>query len=235
MIIRMRGLPFNCTEDQIINFFTDINLPSGIIKNGIIFIYKNDGKLSGDAFVVFCNEDDYKRGLTKHKKMIGSRYIELFKSNFIELNNYLLNINISNAYGYNKKDCIRLRGLPFEAKIPEIIQFLGEYVYLVRQYGIHMILNSNGESSGEAFIQLVSEEGAQQISSKLHNKFMEVGKKKRYIEVFQSSLNDIKLISGPNVLNTLYPQSLSYTPYYNITESTYFPSSLYIYHKMSNL
>ncbi|CEF63784.1 RNA-binding protein fusilli [Strongyloides ratti] len=223
----MRGLPFNCTEKQIINFFTDDYLPSGIIDNGIIFIYKNDGKLSGDAFVIFCNEFDFERALMKNKKIIGSRYIKLFKANISQLHNYLLNINSNIKYGYNKKDCIRLRGLPFEAQIPEVIQFLGEYVYLVKQHGIHMILNNNGEPSGEAFIQLISEEGASHIVSKLHNKFMEVGKKKRYIEVFQLSINDIKLMAGPNILNTFYPQMLSYTSFYNVTEPTYIPSSFY--------
>uniref|UniRef100_A0A0N5CD67 RRM domain-containing protein n=1 Tax=Strongyloides papillosus TaxID=174720 RepID=A0A0N5CD67_STREA len=204
MIVRMRGLPFNCTKDDVVKFFTNDNLSSGIIENGIIFIYKSDGKLSGDAFVIFDSEINFKRALLNHKKSIGQRYIELFKSNLFELNKYLLDVKFNNQFPFLKKDCIRLRGLPFEANIPQIINFLGESVNLVKQHGIHMILNNKGEPSGEAFIQLISENAAFQATSRLNKKFMVVGKKKRYIEVFQVSFNDVNLIAVPQFLNTIY-------------------------------
>uniref|UniRef100_A0A0N4ZKM7 RRM domain-containing protein n=1 Tax=Parastrongyloides trichosuri TaxID=131310 RepID=A0A0N4ZKM7_PARTI len=214
MILKMRGLPFDCTEEQINNFFTVNCTSPGIIKNGIIFIYKFDGKPSGDAFVIFESIHSYERAFLRHKQCIGTRYIELFKSTYIELEKYLRNKNIINS-DY-KKDCIRLRGLPFEAKIPHIIEFLGVYINLVQEHGIHMILNHKGESSGEVLIQLTSEEAAHEIASKLHNNYMKVGRKKRYIEIFQISSKDMNLISVPQNYTLNQQFFIPNTQYQNI-------------------
>ena len=41
--------------------------------------------------------------------------------------------------GGSQKDCIRLRGLPFEAQVGDIIQFLGELSNDIVCYGVHLI------------------------------------------------------------------------------------------------
>lgn len=40
---------------------------------------KSDGRPTGDAFVMFDNEEAGQKALTKHKRTIGTRYIELFR------------------------------------------------------------------------------------------------------------------------------------------------------------
>lgn len=42
-----------------------------------------------------------------------------------------------------------------------------------------MIYNNQGHPSGEAFIQLDSENSAANAAQSMHNKYMEMGKKKR--------------------------------------------------------
>lgn len=44
-----------------------------------------DGRPSGDAFVLFSNENAGRRALTKHKHRIGTRYVELFRSTQAEV------------------------------------------------------------------------------------------------------------------------------------------------------
>lgn len=51
--------------------------------------------------------------------------------------------------------------------------------------GVHMIYNNQGHPSGEAFIQMNSETNASRAAEALHNKYIELGRKKRYVEVFQ--------------------------------------------------
>lgn len=60
-----------------------------------------------------------------------------------------------------------------------------------------MVYNSQGSPSGEAFIQMRSEQAANCASLSLHNKNMEIGKKKRYIEVFQCSLDEMHALLNP--------------------------------------
>ena len=75
-----------------------------------------------------------------------------------------------------------------------------------------MIYNNQGHPSGEAIVQMDTENAAAMTAQAMHNKYMEMGKKKRsvrtlldnqsgrffrYIEVFQCSPDDMNLVSAP--------------------------------------
>lgn len=56
--------------------------------------------------------------------------------------------------------------------------------------------NLKGQPSGEAFIQMDSEQSAALASQQRHHRYMIFGKKQRYIEVFQCSVDDMNLTGG---------------------------------------
>lgn len=205
----------------------------------MLFVRKPDGRATGDAFVLFNEEEDADKALRKHKQNIGSRYIELFRSTSAEVqqvsqenqltsavpnaNVFLLSAKVINrtmeqhsnnhrqggghhshsgshaavaaaaavaalAGGMNaapaqipliphlptmapqphqlaqhhqlsqahqaaaaavlpqqmimtgtRKDCIRLRGLPFEAKEEHILEFLGDHARSIVNHGVHLV------------------------------------------------------------------------------------------------
>lgn len=41
-----------------------------------------------------------------------------------------------------RKDCVRLRGLPYEALVEHILEFMGEYAKHIVYRGVHMVYNS---------------------------------------------------------------------------------------------
>lgn len=41
-----------------------------------------------------------------------------------------------------RKDCIRLRGLPYEAQVEHILEFLGEFAKNIVFQGVHMVYSS---------------------------------------------------------------------------------------------
>lgn len=41
-----------------------------------------------------------------------------------------------------RKDCIRLRGLPYEAQVEHILEFLGEHAKNIVFQGVHMVYNA---------------------------------------------------------------------------------------------
>lgn len=90
IIVRMRGLPFTATHEQVLTFFSagdglkDMCPVSGG-KDGILFVRYPDGRPTGDAFVLFACEEHAQCALRKHKEILGKRYIELFKSTAAEV------------------------------------------------------------------------------------------------------------------------------------------------------
>lgn len=41
-----------------------------------------------------------------------------------------------------RKDCIRLRGLPYEAQVEHILEFLGDHAKNIVYQGVHMVYNA---------------------------------------------------------------------------------------------
>ncbi|KAK0425492.1 hypothetical protein QR680_009234 [Steinernema hermaphroditum] len=201
MIVRMRGLPYDCTELEIREFFKSGEAPVEVLEQGVFFVNKADGRPSGDAFVLFADEATGARALLRDRHKIGSRYIELFRSTQAEVQQVVTKSQQSPqpscGPGAQRRDCVRLRGLPYEAQVANIVDFLGPSARHIVYQGVHMVFNKQGHPNGEAFIQMDSEASAASAAFSFHNKYMEMGKKKRYIEVFQCSPDDMNLIIAP--------------------------------------
>jgi RNA recognition motif-containing protein len=73
--LKMRGLPYSVTEDDIIQFFHGF----GLIEDSIRIGKMPTGKLTGEACVLFETTEDAKLAYQdRYKQYIGSRFIELF-------------------------------------------------------------------------------------------------------------------------------------------------------------
>ncbi|XP_050322490.1 RNA-binding protein fusilli isoform X2 [Bactrocera neohumeralis] len=236
VIIRMRGLPYDCTAKQVLDFFTTGEDPCTVLDGveGVLFVKKPDGRATGDAFVLFAIESDAPKALSRHRESIGQRYIELFRSTTAEVQQVLNRSMDPRTYEANHqqpliaqlpsmplsllpqhlitsgttKNCIRLRGLPYEALVEHILHFLDDFAKHIIFQGVHMVINAQGQPSGEAFIQMDSEESARLCAQRKHNQFMMFGKKYRYIEVFQCSGDDMNM-----VLNGGLQSPISATPH----------------------
>jgi len=219
VIIRMRGLPFTATPQDVLGFLGP-ETPVTDGSEGLLFVKYPDGRPTGDAFVLFACEEYAQNALKKHKQILGKRYIELFRSTAAEvqqvLNRYMSTPLISTlpptpmvsvpmpvlatppflATG-STRDCIRLRGLPYTAAIEDILEFMGEHTIDIKPHGVHMVLNQQGRPSGDAFIQMKSADRAFMVSQKCHKKMM----KDRYVEVFQCSTEEMSYVLMGGTLN----------------------------------
>jgi len=75
--LRMRGLPFSATKEEIVSFFSGYN----IVPESIVLTFRNDGRATGEGYIGFATPDDSKAAMSLHRNTMGSRYIELFISN----------------------------------------------------------------------------------------------------------------------------------------------------------
>uniref|UniRef100_A0A8C9RC08 Epithelial splicing regulatory protein 2 n=1 Tax=Scleropages formosus TaxID=113540 RepID=A0A8C9RC08_SCLFO len=218
VIIRMRGLPFTATPEDVLGFLGPES-PVTDGSEGLLFVKYPDGRPTGDAFVLFSCEEYALHALKKHKQILGKRYIELFRSTAAEvqqvLNRYVSTPLISTLppppamvpvpvlatppflAGGSTRDCIRLRGLPYTAAIEDILEFMGEHTVDIKPHGVHMVLNQQGRPSGDAFIQMKSADRAFMMAQKCHKKMM----KDRYVEVFQCSAEEMSFVLMGGTLN----------------------------------
>ncbi|MGH0134876.1 UNVERIFIED_CONTAM: hypothetical protein FKN15_067574 [Acipenser sinensis] len=156
VIVRMRGLPFTATAEEVLAFLGP-SCPVTGEKEGILFVKYPDGRPTGDAFVLFACEEFSQNALKKHKDILGKRYIELFKSTAAEVQQVLKRYTSAPLIPIappiipvlpqpfvpppSVRDCVRLRGLPYIASIEDILEFLAEFTMDIRPHGIHMVLN----------------------------------------------------------------------------------------------
>ncbi|XP_057710429.1 epithelial splicing regulatory protein 2 isoform X2 [Corythoichthys intestinalis] len=216
VIVRMRGLPFNATTQEVLDFLgPDSPVTDG--AEGLLFVKYPDGRPTGDAFVLFSCDEYAQNAMKKHRQILGKRYIELFRSTAAEvqqvLTRYLSTPLISTLptssivpvlatppflpTASSTRDCIRLRGLPYTSGIEDILEFMGEHTVDIKPHGVHMVLNQQGRPSGDAFIQMKFPEKAFLVSQKCHKKTM----KDRYVEVFQCSTEEMSIVLMGGTLN----------------------------------
>ena len=80
-VVKLRGLPYSATKKDIVDFFSGIQ----VNQYGITVITGGDGRPSGEAFVELTSSEDVEQACSKNRETIGSRYIEIFKSNKQEI------------------------------------------------------------------------------------------------------------------------------------------------------
>ncbi|XP_077532404.1 epithelial splicing regulatory protein 2-like [Haemaphysalis longicornis] len=95
----------------------------------------------------------------------------------------------------SRKNCLLLRGLPFECRLNAVLDFMGDFRYSVALEGVHRIKTIEGHPAGAAFVQLDSEDAAFLAAMLLHGRVM-MGRTPKCIEVFQCSVDDMnKLVT----------------------------------------
>ena len=76
-VLRMRGLPYNATVEEVLKFFGHV---AELKASNVHLMKRADGRPSGDAYVVFDSEDAAVQGLSLDKQKLGNRWIDLFRS-----------------------------------------------------------------------------------------------------------------------------------------------------------
>ena len=77
-VVRLRGLPFNSTAQDVLTFFEGVETVGG--EGGVVFTCTPDGRPTGEAYVALAGPEAQAAALGRHKEKIGARYIEIFES-----------------------------------------------------------------------------------------------------------------------------------------------------------
>lgn len=202
-VVRVRGLPFSATSADLVGLFAEYGVDESNVYMGVGTAGVHMGAPNGDAFVRFTSVDVAQKALHMMQgTTLGSRYLELFaaseseieaKANIGALAGYEANIGSGNGdlnpqenrYG---SGWLRLRGMPYTASQRDVAEFLADYA--VPETDITIKYGTDGRPSGEAFVQMDSEETAYAAKPALDRKSMG----SRFIEVFVSSYEESQAV-----------------------------------------
>ncbi|KAF1757229.1 hypothetical protein GCK72_013684 [Caenorhabditis remanei] len=83
-VVRLRGIPWSCKEEDINQFFDGLEpLPAEIVIGGT---GGPRSRPSGEAFVRFATQAAAEAAMEYNNRHMGTRYIEVFMSSMVELN-----------------------------------------------------------------------------------------------------------------------------------------------------
>ena len=78
-IVRVRGLPFHARDQDILQFFSNVNIEE------VHFAKNNEGRPSGSAYLQLATLKDQKEALKFHQAYMGDRYLEVYEAKYSEL------------------------------------------------------------------------------------------------------------------------------------------------------
>jgi len=197
-IVRVRGLPWDATLDDIVECFADYHLVMSDVTLQVIPSGPRAGSPSGECFVQFGSLDVAKAAMQDSVSRtfgLGTRYLELFPSTSAEMSRMA---RIGALAGHQKEadepvkeregsTWIRLRGLPFSASPDDIVNLLHDYE--ITQIGVEDVLMkhaNDGRPTGEGYVQLNTLEEADELIETLEGATMG----NRNIEAFMSNYDE---------------------------------------------
>ncbi|KAF9596029.1 hypothetical protein IFM89_006956 [Coptis chinensis] len=195
-VVRLRGLPFDCAEPDIVEFFRGLDIVDILLVN-------KDGRFSGEAFCVLGYPLQVDFALQRNRQSMGRRYIEVFRTKRQEYYSAIAD-EVSEGQPHSpprrkarrakssddNKDSaehtgiLRLRGLPYSAGKDDLIDFFKDFE--LSEDGVHIVMNSDRRPSGEAYVEFASAEDSKAAMVKDRKTLGS-----RYIELFPSNQEDL--------------------------------------------
>jgi len=183
--VRLRGLPWEAKKDDVADFLSRCEIVGG--NAGIIINMDDRGRAAGDAYVELETRDDMETAISNHKREMGSRYIEVFEANRLDVEKAKARTGRSwgDSMGFGRRNrdrggskgyTVQLRGLPYRATEREIADWLSEAADPVDV----IIGIDRGRPNGKAEAVFSSDRDARRVAQNMHKK--DLGS--RYIECF---------------------------------------------------
>lgn len=177
--VKLRGLPWSATKDEVIDFLSDCRILNG--QDGIIFIMdEGKDKPSGDAYVELEEEEDVRLAVKQHRRHMGQRYVEVFEANRKDVAR--AKDRLDKLDSRREAFMVNLRGIPYNTTESEIRDWLSE-----AGDPIEVIIpeDRRGRPSGQANAYFKTEAEAETVVKEMHRRDMG----SRYIECFYDPMD----------------------------------------------
>ena len=184
--IKLRGMPWRVTEEEIEEFFTDYKWVRESIRIGEL----EGGRRTGQGCILFESEEEAERAMDKDGEYIGPRFVQLSQESFAFHENFMndqlgcISVNINRMLNEdNLNTSVKLRGLPREVTKQDLLDFFADYNLTEDQVHIEMRF---GRKTGWGLVFLNSEEDQQRAREELNKQY--IGE--RYVDVMIPRLEE---------------------------------------------
>jgi len=208
-VLRARGMPFSSTAAELAEIFHSFGVDESMVFLKCHTGGARAGEMNGDAYIRFPSADLATQALQQKQKCpMGTRYVELFIASEAEIqqqgsigaivgqqadpqkmgmgaDGFAGTVDLNPQENRPNSGWIRLRGLPFSATQFDVVKFFGDQFPLT-EADVTIKYGTDGRPSGEAFVQLESEDMASQAQQQLDRTSMGG----RYIEVFTTTYHE---------------------------------------------
>jgi len=197
--VKLSGLPWKATEDEIADFLGDIEII------GKVHIATNEaGRPTGDAFVKLGTKADLDKAMKRSREYLHNRFVIVEESNSESYEKHNKKVqkleNEENTF-------IQLRGLIWSATVEDIKKFLHD----CKVKKVVIKKNEHGRPTGDAFLQLDSEVDVDKAKS--HNREY-LGKRFVIVEeIYQSKfIQETQEVKETDKKETVTKESTRPTP-----------------------
>ncbi|KPP80188.1 RNA-binding protein 12-like [Scleropages formosus] len=164
--VYLKGLPYEAENKQIFEFFKNLD----IVEDSIYIAYGPNGRATGEGFVEFRNEVDYKAALGCHMQYMGSRFIQVHpitKKGMFEKIDVIRKRMQGSQQGDSKggsegggkgRTCAHISNIPYNVSKKDVRLFL-EGIQIFEE-SLKVLVDGNGNGLGQAVVQFRSEEEA---------------------------------------------------------------------------
>jgi len=202
--VRLKGLPWGCTKQQICEFFQE---QCTLDEKDINLLVLPNGRASGEALVGVATEEDFNFTLEKlNKRFIENRYIDIHRSSPQEWEQIFKRENKHHKVPISDSSLVILmRGLPYTAHEDDCLAFFSRE-RKIDCLGVHLTKDASGRPSGQGYAEF-SNKADFDDALKLHKEEMQ----NRYIELFESSISElVENVTGRSQRKNL--DSVHYAP-----------------------
>ncbi|XP_072237674.1 copine-1 isoform X1 [Leuresthes tenuis] len=168
--VYLKGLPYEADKKQIKDFFKNL----AIVEDSIYIAYGPNGRATGEGFLEFKSEQEYKSALGAHMQYMGSRFIQVHpisRKGMLEKIDTIRKREAAQGDGKNQdglkapRNCAHITNIPYNISKKDVRAFL-EGVGLYEDT-LKVLTDSHGNGLGQAVFQLRTEEDARK-AERLH-------------------------------------------------------------------
>ncbi|XP_057701511.1 RNA-binding protein 12 [Corythoichthys intestinalis] len=170
LCVYLKGLPYEADKKQIKEFFKNLS----VVDETMYIAYGPNGRATGEGFLEFKTEQDYKTALGAHMQYMGSRFIQVHPISYkgmVEKIDSIRKREAAQNDGKNQdglktpRNCAHITNIPYNISRKDVRAFL-EGIGLYEDT-LKVLTDSHGNGLGQAVLQLQTEEDARK-AERLH-------------------------------------------------------------------